>query len=146
MATPFTSTAKQECELNLNISIRDRVWDENPKFARLLIEISTEKLGQYSARASTWSTHNKEDNEQNKLRGIYFQNKLLYDTIYLILYEKSVDDSPVALMASHALDIISLHHASILEQPYIAKHYFATFIQDMDKPEGLEMLRDSIGK
>ena len=146
MATPFTSNAKQECEMKLNISIPDKVWEENPKFAQLLIDIKTEKLGQYSARASTWSTHAKEDNKQNKHRGIHFQNKLLFDTIYPILFDKSVDDTPVALMASHALDLISLHHASAMEQPYIPKHYIATFIQDMDKREGLEMLRDAIGK
>ena len=146
MATPFTSSAKQECESKLNISIPDIVWNENPKFACLLIEISTEKLGNYSACSSTWSTHFREDEEQNKHRGVYFQSKLLFDSIYPILYEKSVDDSPVGLMATHALDLISLHHASVIEQPYIAKHYFATFIQDMDKQEGLEMLRDSIGK
>ncbi|KAI6647618.1 hypothetical protein LOD99_8692 [Oopsacas minuta] len=144
MATPITSTSKQECEISLGISIPENVWNDNPKFAKLLVEIATNKLGKFTAHSSTWSKHARELNEYNKQRYTHLQNRIVFDTIASILYEKSTDDTPVGILASHALDIISIHHASNLEQPLIAKKYYETFIKGMDRPEGLKMLRDSI--
>ena len=145
MATPITSTSKQECEATLNISIPENIWIENPKFAGLLVEIATKKLGKLSLHSNTWSKFEKQAEENGKIRTIYLQHKILFDTLNSILNDNSTDDTSLGLLASHALDLISIHFASNLEQPFIAKSYFETFIKDMDQPEGLKTLRESLG-
>ena len=128
----------------LNISIPEKIWIENPKFAGLLVEIATKKLGKLSLHSTTWSKFEKQTEENDNLRIIYLQHKILFDTINSVLND-TTDDTSLGILATHALDLISVHYASHLDQPFIAKSYFETFIKDMDKPEGLKTLRDSIG-
>lgn len=145
MATLITSTSKQKCEATLNISIPENIWVENPKFAGLLVEIATKKLGKLSLHSTTWSKFEKQTEENDKIRTIYLEHKILFDAIFSVLNDTFSDDTSVGILATHALDLISIHFASHQDQPFIAKSYFETFIKDMDKPEGLKALRDSIG-
>ena len=146
MATPITPTSKQECEATLNISIPENIWIENPKFAGLLVEIATKKLRKLSLHSNTWAKFEKQTEENNKIRIVYLQHKILFDTLNSVLSDISTDDTSLSVLATHALDMISIHSASHMDQPFIAKSYFETFLKDMDKPEGLKTLRGSVGE
>ena len=142
MATPVTL---EECEVNLNICIPQDVWDGNPKFASLLTELATKKLVKFSIPQSTWSKY-ETLKQESKIKNVnLFYYKILYETILDILYEKSVDDSPVGLMASHALDYISIQETVNAGPEIVPKKYTDSFIEKMDNPEGFEMLKDAIG-
>lgn len=112
MAEAPTTFSREDCEKKLEISIPQSVWDENPKFATLLIDLATTKLGQGCAYQSTITKVVAQLEATLAAQQEYCQYKLFVDTLLEVLYEKSLEDSIYGQMANQILSAISVVEAS----------------------------------